>query len=312
MTPSAKTKIGTAAAGRLSVAVTVAGLGRLYGGDLARVIETARIADELGIDRILLPDHLAIGPRTDRYPYGRFPLPQDEPWLEPLTALAAVAGATRRIRLGTAVLIAPLRPPLLLAKTAATLDVLSGGRLDLGVGLGWQPEEYEAAGVPFAERGRRLDDTLRACRALWRDAPASFESETVRFRALWCEPRPAREGGIPIWLGLRASPRNAARLAELGEGWMPLGLDADALAEGADAMRRAFAEAGRDPATLRISVSVPAALDSRGRADLERTLEALPGLRAAGATEVSFPLARFARDADAVPAFLERLARLTR
>ena len=85
-----------------------------------------------------MPDHLAIGPNTDAYPYGKFPLPSSEPWLEPVTTLAAIAGATRRIRLATGVLIAPLRPALLLAKSLATLDVLCGGRVDLGVGLGWQ------------------------------------------------------------------------------------------------------------------------------------------------------------------------------
>ena len=151
---------------RFEVSVTISGLERLYGKDLSGVVDTARVAEAAGIHQIALPDHLAIGPNTDAYPYGKFPLPNSEPWLEPVTTLAAIAGATRRIRLGTGVLIAPLRPALLLAKSLATLDVLSRGRVDLGVGLGWQREEFEAAGVAFEGRAARMDDTLRACRVL--------------------------------------------------------------------------------------------------------------------------------------------------
>lgn len=169
----------------LKVSITIAGLSRLFGDDLGAVLDVARAADDAGIDQLVLPDHVAIGTRLDRYPFAdRFPYPPEEPWLEPLTTLAAIAGATRRVRLGTGVLIAPLRPAVLLAKTAATLDVLSGGRLDLGLGTGWQPEEFDAVGVPFAGRGARLDDTARACKALWTlPPPVSFSSATVGCRS---------------------------------------------------------------------------------------------------------------------------------
>src|SRR5215470_1572055 len=105
-----------------------------------------------------------MGARTDRYPFGRFPMPPEYPWFEPLTMLAAIGGAT--------------------------LDVVSGGRLDVGVGTGWQREEYEASAIPFERRAERMDDQLRACRVLWRDAPASFVSETVRFEQIWSRPAP--------------------------------------------------------------------------------------------------------------------------
>src|SRR5262245_29859676 len=190
----------------LRVSITLSGLARLFGDRLGAVVELAAAAEAAGIDQIAVPDHLAMGPRTDRYPYGRFPLPLDEPWLEPLTTLAAIASTTKRMRLATGVLIAPIRAPLALAKTAATLDVLSGGRLDLGVGVGWQVEEYEAVGVPWEERWRRLEDGLRACRALWRDAPASFRSATVSFGELWCLPRPVQVGGVPLWFGVGLGP----------------------------------------------------------------------------------------------------------
>jgi probable F420-dependent oxidoreductase len=296
-------------ADRIRISVTLSGFARLFPDGLTAVVEAARVADAAGIDQIAVPDHLAIGPRTDRYPYGRFPFPSEEPWPEPLTLLAAIAGATGRIRLATGVLIAPLRPALLVAKSAATLDALSGGRLDLGVGLGWQPEEFAAAGVPFRGRAARLDDTLRACRLLWRQAPASFRSETVSFDDLWCLPRPVQPGGIPIWIGLAPTARNLARIAELGDGWMPIGSDLAALGAGVRALREAFAARGRDPGSLGVRANAPVATDARGRPDLERTLAELPALARAGATVAAFPLARFARELAEVRPFLEHLGR---
>jgi probable F420-dependent oxidoreductase len=289
--------------------VTLAGLSRLFSGRLDAVVEAAAAADRAGIDQIAVPDHLAIGPRTDAYPYGPFPLPPDEPWLEPLTTLAAMAGATRRIRLATGVLIAPLRPALLLAKTAATLDVLSGGRLDLGVGLGWQREEYDAAGVPWAGRWARLDDQLRACRALWTaDGPVSFRSETVSFQELRSLPRPAQEGGPPLWLGVAASERNAARIAALGAGWLPIESDPDAIARGVTVLRRACEAAGRDPATLGVRANAPVCRGADGRPDLAATLASLPRLSVAGVTIAAFALPAFARSRDELPALFARLA----
>ena len=110
----------------VALSVTISGLARLFGDDLGAVVDVARMADDLGVDQLVLPDHVAIGPRLDRYPYGaKFPYPAEEPWLEPLTALAAIAGATSRVRLGTGVLIAPLRPVLLLAKTVPITPSIS-------------------------------------------------------------------------------------------------------------------------------------------------------------------------------------------
>ncbi len=139
------------------------------------MLETARLYDRAGIDRIVVSDHVVFGEQLDAYGRpevggqrgGRQPTGPDGHWLEPMTTLSVVAGSTERVRLATGILLAALRRPVVLAKSAATLDVLSGGRLDLGVGVGWQREEYDAAGLDFDARGRLLDHTLEVCTALW-------------------------------------------------------------------------------------------------------------------------------------------------
>jgi len=240
------------------VALTISGLDRIFGADLDRVLELGRAADAAGVHQLVLPDHVAIGPRLDRYPFAeRFPYPPEEPWLEPMTTLAAIAAVTERTRLSTGILIAPARPAVLLAKTAATLDVLSRGRLDLGVGTGWQREELAALGVAYEDRNVRLDDTLRACRALWTDdPPVRFTSATVSFDALWCEPRPVQAGGLPLWFAGPPTEATARRVAELGVGWLPIaGTPVDDIARGIARIRSAFERAGRDPRTLEVRAS---------------------------------------------------------
>jgi probable F420-dependent oxidoreductase len=295
---------------RVPVSVTISGLERLFGADLRSLVDFARRCEDAGVDQIAITDHLAIGPRTDRYPYGAFPFPNDEPWPEPLVTLAAIAGATRRIRLATAVLIAPLRPALLLAKSLATLDALSDGRVDLGVGVGWQAEEFAASGVRFGLRTARMMDTLRACRALWSaEQPVSFASDTVSFESLWCEPRPVQPGGIPIWFGVAPSARHAAHVAELGAGWMPVGGDVAALEAGVAKLRDAFRAAARDPATLGVRANVAPILRDDRRVDLERTLaEEVPRVVAAGATIAAFPVAAYVRRPEELAAFVARIA----
>src|SRR6476659_3579118 len=153
------------------------------------LFDAARVADEAGVDRLVVADHVVFGERLKEYGRpeiggqagGKQPTGPDGHWLEPLTTLATLAGMTERIRLGTNILIAALRRPVVLAKATATLDVLSHGRLDLGVGLGWQREEYEAAGLDFGRRGGLLDHTLAVCRTLWTDQRASFESPDLTF-----------------------------------------------------------------------------------------------------------------------------------
>jgi probable F420-dependent oxidoreductase len=285
----------------LRISLGVFSLERLFGGDPRAMIEVAQQAEAAGVDRIDFTDHVVMSARTDRYPFGRFPLPPEYPWFEPLTMLAAIAGATSRIRLATGVLIAPLRPAVLLAKIAATLDVVSGGRLDLGVGTGWQREEYEASGLPFAGRMARMDDQLRACRVLWRDAPASFHSDTVNFDGIWSNPRPV-QSPLPLWFGLAPTDANARRIAELGDGWIPIYPDPAYVRKGTNLIRRAFEAAKRDPAELRVRASVPGG-------DLDAALAAIDAARAAGATDIAFMGSQFVRRAGDLPPFLERIGK---
>lgn len=293
---------------RLTLSVTVSGLHRLFGDDLSAVIDVARTADELGVDQLVLPDHVAIGPRLDRYPYGtKFPYPPEEPWLEPLTTLAAIAGATTRVRLGTGILIAPLRPVLMLAKTVATLDVLSRGRVDLGIGTGWQREEFVEPGMDFIGRTARMDDAIRACRALWEsEPPVSFAAPTIEFAELWSEPRPAQTR-LPVWYGGALTDAMVARIAELGDGWLPLGPTVAEVGLGVETLRRAFVERGRDPATLGVRVGIPVVVNDRGRVDAGATMAELEPLANLGVTSVSVALGRSLKARSDIEPYLAEL-----
>lgn len=252
----------------------------------AEGVRLAVAAEEAGLDGVVIGDHVVIGPRLDRYPYPPAHFSPDAPWLEPLAVLAAVAGATTRITLATGVLVSPLRPPVLLAKSAATVDALSDGRLELGVGVGWQPEEFAALGVPFRQRGDLFTDGIRACRALWSEGPVSFTSGTMSFADLWCEPAPP--GRIPVLVAGGLHRRNLERIVELGDGWVTHpGLPAPEIAEGVAVLRAAYAEAGRDAAELRVRTRLPIEHDDGGRPDLRASARNIEVLAAAGVTDLT-------------------------
>jgi probable F420-dependent oxidoreductase len=172
---------------------------------------------------------------------------------DPLDWLAFAACATRTVKLATGVLLLPLHSPVLLAKRVATIDVLSGGRMLLGVGLGWQIEEFRAIGVPYAERGRRMDEGIAAMRALWSEAPASYQGSLFGFSRVHCEPRPAA-GAVPILVGGSTEPA-ARRAGRLGDGFFPHAISPDDLALRLETMRAAAQDAGRDPAAIELTVA---------------------------------------------------------
>ena len=257
------------------------------------LLERARALDAAGFDRVVVSDHVVFGERLEEYGRpelggqagGKQPTGPDGHWLEPLTTLAVIAGMTSRVRLGTAVLLAALRRPVVLAKSAATLDVLSGGRLDLGVGVGWQREEYEAAGLSLEGRGRLLDHTLEVCQTLWREQRAAYASPELQFDAIHMMPKPTADGGVPLWISGTVNPRVVRRLARFGAGWIPWGPDAADVASGIARMREAVARHGRDPYELQVMGPLPQILEPGGRVDVARTVEAVPALAAAGATD---------------------------
>ena len=275
-------------------------------GGWRRLVQMAREADDAGVDRLVVVDHVVMGEHTDRYRWGRFPSTPEDDWPEPLTLLAAMAGVTERVRLATGILIASLRRPALLAKTAATLDGVSGGRLELGVGIGWQREEYDAVGLDWDERGQLLTDTMAACRALWTEESATVDLPTVRFEAIHCNPKPVQPGGVPFWVAGTLAPRNLARLLEHGTGWIPImGASPEEISDGIGVIRSALVEAGRDPSALRVQGPLPVVKGDDGRPSLGASMAGAPALLAVGATAVHVPMGAFCREPDAAPAFFE-------
>ncbi len=286
--------------------VSLHGLHALFGDDVRAVVDVATQADELGIHAVSLPDHVAMGVRVEDYPYGDFPLPESFPWYEPLTVLAAIAAATSRIHLTTSVLIAPLRPAALLAKIGATLDCVSRGRFELGVGSGWQREEYDAVGVPFDQRKERLIDTLRACRVLWSGERRSFHSPSARFEEILSLPAPRRE--IPLWLGMKATPRARGWMAELGAGWVPMAVDPVRLKGDIESIREAYSASGRNPDELRVRAGLPIRLGSDRRPELAATLDAVDAAISCGVTDIEIFLSAFARSASDIDRALASIA----
>src|SRR5437867_12822241 len=165
--------------------------------------------EALGYDSLWASDHVVIPwSIASKYPYnetGDFPLPPSATFLEPLTALALVAGATERIRLGTSVLVVPHRHPILAAKMLATLDHLAPGRVIAGAGVGWMREEIELLGAPYDQRGAWTDEAIALMRACWRDDRVDFMGRFFRVDGVACRPRPA-PGAIPIWIGGPTAP----------------------------------------------------------------------------------------------------------
>lgn len=266
--------------------------------DWARMLDDARLLDSVGVDRLVVSDHVVLGEHLDAYGRpelggitgGVQPTGPDGQWLEPLTTLSVIAGSTGRIRLGTNVLIAALRRPVVLAKCAATLDVLSGGRLDLGVGVGWQREEYAAAGLSFDDRGGLLDDTLATCRRLWLDARVSLDAAGRTVEGIHMEPKPQQVGGVPVWVAGRVHPRVVRRIARFGTGWVPWGDAADDVAGGIARMREALERIGHDPGALQVVGRLPAPARTDAGPDLGPVMAEVPRLVDAGVTDCRLAL----------------------
>ena len=218
------------------------------------VARLAQAIEQIGYDHIDMFDHVVMGYPIAGRPPG--PYPPQMPILEALMALSYMAAVTSRVTLGTEVLVLPQRHPTLVAKQVSTLDTLSGGRVRLGVGVGWQESEYEALGEDFHTRGARMDEAIRLLRMCWSDAQIDFDGPHYRVMAMGCEPKPPQGGRLPIWVGGR-SERALRRVGELADGWLGNQIaDAQGARLAIDSIRRYAAAAGRDPATIGLQAMV--------------------------------------------------------
>jgi probable F420-dependent oxidoreductase len=236
--------------------------------EVCRRAETAGFESVWGGEHVILPSTI-----ESRYPYtddGKIPAEPDTPIPDPLIWLAFAAAAAPTVRLGTCILIVPQRNPLVLAKELATLDRLSGGRLELGLGVGWLREEFEALDVPWERRGARNDEYIEAMRNLWAGPHAEFHGEFVDHPPVTCSPRPVQDH-IPILVG-GDSDAAISRAVRLADGYFPGEGDADQLAALLTRLREAAEKAGRDPGSIKINAMFAALEDQLGAVEKMREL----------------------------------------
>jgi probable F420-dependent oxidoreductase len=279
----------------------------------AAVAGLARAIERIGYDHIDIFDHVVMGvPIEGR---ARGPYNAAMPILEALTALAYLAAVTSRVTLGTEVLVLPQRQPALVAKQVSTLDTLSGGRIRLGVGVGWQESEYDALGESFRTRGARMDDAIRLLRAYWTDAEVTTAGPHYRTISMAMEPKPPQGARLPIWIGGN-SEAAYRRVGRFGDGWLASRVTDPASArESIESIRRHAERAGRDPGAIGLqSMVAPPPRDSAGKtfyADHDAVVARVAALKAMGFEWVALnATAIFQAGARSVAAITEQLDRL--
>jgi probable F420-dependent oxidoreductase len=258
-------------------------------------MDQARAVERAGADRIVLSgDHVVFGEHLEAYgrpevggrPGGNLDIGPDAAFPDPVVAMGVVAAVTERVRIQNSLMLAALRRPIVLAKAVATLDAVSGGRIDLTVGIGWQREEYGAAGLEFERRGRLLDHTLEVCQTLWRETTATYSSPELSFDHIHMRPKPLQDGGVPVWVSGTVNPGAMRRLVRFGTGWVPWGSDQDDVPAAIPRMREAVAALGRDPDELEVLGHVPLVAGRDGRPEIGPSMEHVPHLVQAGVTNI--------------------------
>ena len=258
--------------------------------------ETAQLCDELGFESVWLPEHLVLPVHGTGSPYtgqDHPPVPADVPVFDVFTMLGFLAGRTARLRLGTNVYNIGLRHPFITARAVATLDVVSDGRVELGIGASWLAAEWEAVGLDFATRGSRVDEALQVCRRLWTEPVVEHDGRHFSFGPVAFEPKPA-QAPIPVSVGGDSQPA-LRRAALLGDGWLPMNTPLDRLPAALDTIARLRQDAGRDgpwTTTFMGQAETPADVERAARAGVDRLIvspwrrsaEAADGLRAFAAT----------------------------
>ena len=216
--------------------------------DPGQVLAMGPFAEALGYDSVWVMDHLL----NSGYIRERL---DDRPYYHPLATLSYLAATTKRVALGTSVLVLPYHNPVELAKYTASLDQMSGGRVILGVGAGAMTEEFEALGVPFKQRGALTNECMTVMKELWTSPDPRYQSPRWNFGGFKFAPKPAQRPAIPLWVG-GSSPGALRRAATMGDGWHPTGMTPDEFRAGRDEVRRLAAAAGRDPDALVMSIRV--------------------------------------------------------
>ncbi len=262
------------------------------------LLAQGRGADKAGIDRLVVSDHVVMGENLDAYSDPKAggmmgavqPTGSDGHWLDPLTVISMWAAQTTHTRFMTGILIAGLRRPATLAKQLATIDVLSEGRLDIGVGVGWQKEEYEANGVKYKGRGQVLDETLDIMRTLWQTEAAEYHSDSMHFEKVHLNPKPLQEGGVPLWISGTLNKNVLRRIVKFGDGWIPWGDDAMDPIGGLVKIREALEKGGRDPKGFQASSYLQVVEDGSGGIDVEQTMAPVAPMAEAGVTDMRVTL----------------------
>lgn len=225
----------------------------------------ARTAEAVGVESIWTVEHavVPVGYKST-YPYdpsGKMPGPEDMAIPDPILPLAYAAAVTTKLKLATGILILPQRHPLYVAKEIATLDVLSGGRAILGIGVGWLKEEFDALGIPFDERAGRTAESVRALRALWSEGPQAFKGRYYAWAPVESNPKPVQRPGVPIVVGGHTEIA-ARRAARYGDGFFPGVATMDKLESLLAVLRDECAKVGRDPKTIEVTAGGPPDVDA--------------------------------------------------
>ncbi len=217
-------------------------------GGLPAIAQAAKLAEQLGYDSLCFPDHVIMPIRPDIPPVSTV-------WYDNFVLASHLATITENIRFIFNVMVVPYRPPVQLAKMISTLDVVSGGRLTLGIGAGWLKGEFKTLGIPFEERGAMTDDYLRAMKALWTEQRPQYEGKYTQFSNIAFEPKCVQNPHVPLWIG--GSGKGPLRRAvELGDGWTPMVGSLDELKRDAGIIRERLEEKGRDPSTYTFAFGV--------------------------------------------------------
>ncbi len=296
----------------IKVGVNILGLQAMAGGTIRDVLDVVVMADRKGVDIVTLGDHLGFqrSAHQARRETHAFPFVLEEPWPEPITFLSAAAALTTQIRLSTFVLIAPLRPTLLLAKQLATLDNISNGRVLMGLGVGWQEEEFAAGGMAFEGRFGDLEDMVTAMRALWAGPGATAKGRSFHFEDFHSLPLPVQGADLPLLFGIKPTPRNIERMARLSNGWALNPADRREFVSTVAEMKRLAASYGRDPEALEFDVGQGPSLTGDGALDTATIRARVRKDEADGATIVSFLARDFCKTRDDIEPFLDFIVSL--